>query len=209
MESKLKEAQIACIDKALIKSGISYIDIRLELTDHVAAILEQKDERFEHHLKGYILEHKKELKALNRKFIIIAMLRVYKQLFMNIVNPLSLLVTAIVFGAAYTLNIYFERTSTVLALVLTYTSICCLTMSLSGFSIIDAALNRKKQYSYSFGFRFIYLLLFYPTMQVFIHQDSLSDMMLMVYFISAITLSVAMYTTVRKFNKTYKLQYHG
>ena len=39
MESKLKEAQIACIDKALIKAGISYIDIRMELTDHVAAIL--------------------------------------------------------------------------------------------------------------------------------------------------------------------------
>jgi hypothetical protein len=206
---KLTEAQIALIDMALVKAGISYIDIRLELTDHVTAILEQKDERFEHHLKGYILEHKKELKALNRKFTVIAMLKIYKQLFISMLSPLSLLVTVIVFGAAYTLNIYFERTSTVLALVLTYTSICCLTMSLSGFSIIEAALNRKKQYSYSFGFRFIYLLLFYPTMQVFIHQDFLSNMMLMVYFTIAIALSFAMYTTVRKFNKKYKLQYHG
>jgi hypothetical protein len=206
---KLTEAQIALIDKALVKAGIRYVDVRMELTDHVAAILEQKDERFEHHLKGYILQHKKELKALNRKFIAIAMLKVYKQLFIRMLSPLFLLVTAIAFGAVYVINTVFERAVTILVLFLIYTGICCLIKSLSGFSMIDATFNRKKQYSYSFGFSFIYLLLFYPTLQVFINQDSLSDMILMVYFTIAIALSFAMYTTVRKFNKKYKLKYHG
>jgi hypothetical protein len=206
---KLTEAQIALIDKALVKAGIRYVDVRMELTDHVAAILEQKDERFEHHLKGYILQHKKELKALNRKFIAIAMLNVYKQLFIRMLSPLFLLVTAIAFGAVYVINTVFERAVTILVLFLIFTGICCLIKSLSGFSMIDATFNRKNQYSYSFGFSFIYLLLFYPTLQVFIHQDSLSDMMLMVYFTIAITFSFAMYTTVKKFNRKYKLQYHG
>jgi hypothetical protein len=206
---KLTEAQIALIDKALVKAGIRYVDVRMELTDHVAAILEQKDERFEHHLKGYILQHKKELKALNRKFIAIAMLKVYKQLFIRMLSPLFLLVTAIAFGVVYVINTVFERAVTILVLFLIFTGICCLIKSLSGFSMIDATFNRKKQYSYSFGFSFIYLLLFYPTLQVFINQDSLSDMILMVYFTIAITLSFAMYTTVRKFNKKYKLKYHG
>jgi hypothetical protein len=202
---KLTEAQIALIDKALVKAGIRYVDVRMELTDHVAAILEQKDERFEH----YILQHRKELKALNRKFIAIAMLKVYKQLFIRMLSPLFLLVTAIAFGAVYVINTVFERAVTILVLFLIYTGICCLIKSLSGFSMIDATFNRKKQYSYSFGFSFIYLLLFYPTLQVFINQDSLSDMILMVYFTIAITLSFAMYTTVRKFNKKYKLKYDG
>lgn len=209
MDTKLTTQQIQLIDKALIKAGINYIDIRIELTDHIAAALEQKDDRFEHHLKGYMLEHKGELKKLNLRFITIAMCKTYKQLFITMLKPLFLFITAMVFAAGYTINTFLGRESTVIALFLIYIGICCLITDFSGSSLFDATFNRKKQYSYSFGFTFIYMLLFYPTLYLFIHQDYCSNMLLVLCFTLAIALSTAMYVTVKQLNKKYKLQYNA
>lgn len=206
---KLTEEQIQLIDNAIIKAGISYIDIRMELTDHIAAALEQKDERFEHHLKGYILKHKSELKKINRRFILIAMGKTCKQLFINVLKPLYIIVAAATCVAGCTLNSFFGRPVTILTLFLIYTLICCLVTNLSGASLINATFNRKKQYSYSSGFSFIYVLLYYPTMQLFLHEEYFSDIMLVFCFTVAITLSLAMYVTARQFNKRHKLQYHA
>jgi len=205
---KLTEKQIALIDKALIKAGINYIDIRIELTDHIAVALEQKDERFEHHLKGYILQHKSELKKLNRRFIGIAMGKAYKQLFITMLKPLFLLITAAVFAIGYALNTFWGRANTILALFLIYMAICCLITSLSGANLFDATFNRKKQYSYSFGFSFIYVLMYCPTMYLFLHQEYCSDKWLVFCFTIVVALSLAMYVTAKKIGKKYKLQYH-
>jgi len=209
METKLTEKQIQLIDTALIKAGINYIDIRIELTDHIAAALEQKDERFEHHLKGYMLAHKRELKKLNIRFIIIAMGKAYKQLLITLLKPLLLVFTAVVFTTGYVINTFFGKAETILALYMVYIGICCLVTSKSGASLFDATFNRKKQYSYSFGFAFIYVLLFYPTMQLVFHEEYFNDTTLIPCFTAVIIFSLAMFITAKQFNKQYKLQYHG
>jgi len=206
---KLTEEQIQFIDKALIKVGINYIDIRIELTDHIAAALEQKDERFEHHLKGYMLAHKSELRKLNIRFIIIAMGKAYKQLLVTLLKPLFLVITAVIFTAASFMNTYFGKAETIMALYMIYIGICCLVTSLSGASLFDVTFNRKKQYSYSFGFAFIYVLLFYPAMQLLFHEEYFSDTTLILCFTAAIMFSLAMYITAKQFNKHYKLQYRA
>ena len=70
MESKLTEAQIGHIDKALKGIGIAYRDIRQEMTDHVATSLEDMEgDNFYLNLKHYMHVHKKELIATNYRFV--------------------------------------------------------------------------------------------------------------------------------------------
>lgn len=206
---KLTQEQVQYIDKALVKAGINYIDIRIELTDHIAAALEQKDERFEHHLKGYMLKHKSELKKTNLKFIIIAMVKAYKQLFANMLKPLFLVIIVGVFAAGYAINTFFGKANAILTLFLIYIGICCLVSGLSGSNFFDATFNRKKQYSHSFGFSLIYILLYCPTMYLFLHQEHCSNTIIVLCFTVAVVLSLAMYITAKQFNKKYKLQYHA
>jgi hypothetical protein len=207
MHMELSANQIQLIDKALIKAGINYIDIRIELTDHIAAALEQKDERFEHHLKGYMLEHKGELKKLNLRFIVIAMGKAYKQLFATMLKPLFLIITAVIFATGYAINAFFGRADTFLTMFLIFIGACCLITGLSGPYLFNALFNKSKQYSYGFGFTFIYMLLFYPTLYLFIHQEYFNNIIVVLCFTMAITLSLAMYVTVKQLNKKYKLQY--
>nr|WP_322625462.1 hypothetical protein [uncultured Flavobacterium sp.] len=60
---KLTVDQIQFIDAALRKAGMRYADIRMEMTDHVASILEETDGDFNQNFLVYLSRHKTELTA--------------------------------------------------------------------------------------------------------------------------------------------------
>jgi len=202
----LNATQIQLIDKALTKIGICYIDIRLELTDHIAAALEQKDDRFEHHLKGYMLEHKSALKKLNRKFIFIAACKAYKRFFSNIFTLWFVVPFALIFMAALAVNSNYGREDTIMALFYTYVAVSCILST----PIIYKSLRNRDQYSFGFGFSFINLLLFYPSIYMLrIEEDIAGDNVMMLYFTAIISVCIVMHATIRQFDKHYKLRYNG
>jgi len=110
---KLTKHQIQFIDKYLANSGVRYADIRFEMTDHIATMLESKEGDFYYNFKEYMLKHKKELLNSNSKFIRLAGRRATKILLTGLIKPATLVVFALVFVAAKILHQYLgEETFT-------------------------------------------------------------------------------------------------
>ena len=61
MPKKLTIEEVRYIDMALLKAGIRYADIRIEMTDHVASVLEEKDGDFHQNFSLYLSHHQTEL----------------------------------------------------------------------------------------------------------------------------------------------------
>lgn len=203
---KVTAEQIQLIDKALIKIGINYADIRYEMTDHIAADLEQKDDRFEHHLKGYMLQNKSELKRTNRRFIFIAMGGAYKKFFTNMLKPWSLVIFAAMFALGMLLIKSLGREDAVMALFYFFIAFSCLLST----PVIYKALTRKNQHSLDFGFSFINLIILYPTIYMVDYQTTIeNDIMVALYYAVVILISVIMHITMWQFNKQFKLRYNG
>lgn len=85
--AKLSPAQIQFIDDYLYNAGVYYIDIRYEMTDHVATALEVMEGTFEQNFFGYMASHKRELLASNKKFKSEAFSRACKAFWDNYKNP--------------------------------------------------------------------------------------------------------------------------
>ncbi|RYJ43900.1 hypothetical protein [Flavobacterium beibuense] len=98
---KLTDSEIKFIDNYLKTSGVEYLDIRYEMTDHVATALEEKEGDFYDEFKGYMVLHKKELLESNNKFSRIARNKAFKLLFDNLLSVKGLLITGTLFGLSF------------------------------------------------------------------------------------------------------------
>jgi cation transport ATPase len=106
---KLTKENIQFIDNYLQNSGVKYIDIRYEMTDHVATALEAMEGDFHDNFKEYMLQHKKELLNSNAKFIKAAGRRAVKILLKNMVKPVTIMAFILFFTTAEFLNHYFGK----------------------------------------------------------------------------------------------------
>ena len=68
----LTPEQLQFIDNYLKNSGVKYLDIRYEMTDHVATALENSEGDFYENFRLYMLDNKKSLLASNSRFSAIA-----------------------------------------------------------------------------------------------------------------------------------------
>lgn len=97
---KLTKENIQFIDAYLKNSNVEYLDIRIEMTDHVASEIEAKmvqgDVReFYEIFKSYMLEHKKGLLKNLKKFKWQATKKAFKQIFINSYQPKTLFLTGL------------------------------------------------------------------------------------------------------------------
>lgn len=95
---KLTGENIRFIDRYLKNSGVEFLDIRIEMTDHVACEIESRidegDERdFYIIFKEFMVLHKASLLADLKKFRKEADKKIYKKIFSNLYHPKTLLVT--------------------------------------------------------------------------------------------------------------------
>lgn len=200
---KLTQDNIKSIDAALGKIGIAYLDIRYELTDHVANVLEQKDGDFETELDAYIKENKKQLKRLNRKMFFSGMGKAYKELGLSLLKPLpivvSIAVSAVVLLALPTLG----QENLVVFLFLNF----CIITSVSCYLFLYRMFRHRKQYSAGIGYSFLVLALLYLSLFIMDWQEYLPGALVMAYYSAVAVCSVVMFTTAEKQYKRYKLRY--
>ncbi|AWH84464.1 hypothetical protein HYN59_04730 [Flavobacterium album] len=98
---RLTEEQIRFIDSYLKNAGVEYLDIRCEMTDHVAAALEEQEGEFMDNFKAYMLRHKKGLLASNRKFRRIAGRKAVLLLLRNLAGLRFLIMLATIISVTY------------------------------------------------------------------------------------------------------------
>jgi len=97
---KLSKEELEFIDNYLKNSGVEYIDVRLEMLDHVASAVEikMKEEQtdFYETFKAYMVVNKKELLRQTNTFAKESFKKVVKMIGKNLFHPLSLVITAAV-----------------------------------------------------------------------------------------------------------------
>jgi len=97
MDNKLTTQQIQFIDGRLKKAGIYFVDIRCEMTDHIASELETLDGDFYDNLREYIETHKKEITSQNRSYRKIARIKAARFFCKVLLKPAVLLPTLALF----------------------------------------------------------------------------------------------------------------
>lgn len=97
---KLDQEELEFIDNYLKNSGVEYIDVRLEMLDHVASAVETKmkteEAEFYETFKAYMMGNKKELLRQTNTFAKESFTKVVKMIGKNLFHPLSLIITAAV-----------------------------------------------------------------------------------------------------------------
>ncbi len=92
---KLDQHQLSFIDTYLKNSGIAYVDLRMEMLDHVATgVLETmngENTSFYEAFKSYMVVNKKELLKWNKKFRKVTDVKVLQALKTNLCTPISAL----------------------------------------------------------------------------------------------------------------------
>ncbi|KGO92689.1 hypothetical protein [Flavobacterium subsaxonicum] len=97
MHNKLTTQQIQFIDGQLKKAGIYFVDIRCEITDHIASELETLDGDFYDNLSEYLATHKKEITSQNRSYRKIARTKAARFFCKVLFKPVVLLPTLALF----------------------------------------------------------------------------------------------------------------
>ena len=104
---KLAKDQIRFIDTYLKNSGVKYLDIRHEMTDHVATALEVMDGDFDENFRQYMLANKKNLLESNRQFSRVAGQSAMQLIAGNLMRPRFLVMAFVLFCLIYSLSEVF------------------------------------------------------------------------------------------------------
>lgn len=203
---KATSHQIYCINEALKKIGVSYIDIRYEMTDHIATTLEEKVGDFEDNLSEYIITHKNELRKANRKFVFISMVNAYKKLLANMFTINFLALFVIIFINASLGRLFIERESVIRIMFIAFSAVVCI----SYFPGLYSVLKKRDSHSYSHGFSFLGLIMLYPSIFMMGWQREIADdTLVLLYYTAVLSISIIMNFTIKQFNTQYKLRYNG
>lgn len=98
---KLTADNIKFIDSYLTNSGIKYIDIRMEMTDHIATALEGMDGMFYDNFKKYMAANKSQFLSTNRKFANAAIGTALRSIGKEMLGPWFLVPLLLMFGVFY------------------------------------------------------------------------------------------------------------
>jgi hypothetical protein len=109
MKTKLTAEQINFIDSYLLNSGVRYIDIRFEMTDHVATALEEMDGDFYENFKKYMVLNKSGLLASNRRFKKLATAKAWRVMKTNFLSIPFWILALGIFSASFLLQGYLGK----------------------------------------------------------------------------------------------------
>ena len=98
---KLTADNIKFIDSYLRNSGVKYIDIRMEMVDHIATALEGVDGMFYDNFKMYMAANKGQFKSTNRKFSNAALGTAIKTIGLEMLGPWFLVPLLLMLGGLY------------------------------------------------------------------------------------------------------------
>lgn len=202
---KLTEIQIETIDASLKKMGIIYTDIRTEMTDHIASVLEESNGDFEQNLEDFIDAHRKKLRRQNTKLVMLAWVKSWKAMGLNILTVRFLATFVAIYSVTTGINMLMDRYSTVMLLFMIF---CVANSSVSLPSVIGI-LKKKDQYSIGEGIGILNLFVIFPgIIALKFVWDFSSDALVLLYFTTLISISLTLGHTVRMFKAQIKMKYH-
>lgn len=200
---KLTTEQIQAVNNALAGARIVHHDIRVELTDHVASVLEKQEGDFEHNLKGYILNNKKELLSLNYKFMRIGAVKGLKLLFSNLLSWKMLLV----FLGIVSLGKIIQQFAAPDDMGIFMFMIFVVCSGIGTYPAIANIFRKRESFSFDAGIAFVPTLVLYPSiiMQKWVPNPDF----LIVYYAFVGAFSVNIHFTVKGLYKKYLSLYHA
>lgn len=204
---KITESEIQQIDAALENEGINYTDIRLELTDHIAATLEREEGHgdFNHRLKGYMLNHKKDIRKMNFAFMRVAGVRSMKAFAANLFTLRLVLITMGLLAGAKFASLYLDNEDMV-SLMFNVFNAC---MVLSCYRPVMNMLRKKADYSFTHGFGFIPAILVFPSSYMMRWLQKMDVNYIIVYYTFISVIMLNMFFTTRKLFADHKNHYHA
>ena len=203
---KLTLQQIQSIETALGKAGVAYADIRYEMADHIAILLEEKGGNFEDELAEYIKVNKKHLKKLNRKMFFMAALGAYRKLGQTLVSPGFLAGLALLTLSAVLLSTRVEQELLIRVLFFIF----CIAGGGSSYLFLYRIFRYRRQYSGGVGFSFLTLVLLYLGIFMMDWRHYIgSTILIMLYYSFSVVCAAGMYITAERQYRQYKLKYEG
>lgn len=204
---KLTHEQIVAVDKALWDIGIKFLDIRIEMTDHAATALEEKEGSFDSNLKNYIFQNKTELQKNYSQFRMNASVKSLKLLVRNMVTLRFVAILAFVYALVFAEYNYegLDETSIVFLIVSTF--------GISGGYIYVGYIKFVKSYRlFSTAERLMAIvgslaLTMCIPLRIMVEKDAINNELILLYYAFVISLYIQTMLTYRFLNTFYKSRY--
>lgn len=200
--AKLTPKQIKFVDDFLYNAGVYYIDMRCEMTDHVATAIENMDGDFAQNFFAYMAVNKRELLAGNKKFKAGAMSRAVGMFWENYKNPWFITGIALITVASVLLGGRFGYDY-----VYGYFMIGHLVIY-AAFYVAWVYFWMVKRNRYSVVDRLLLVGWFVP--MLFRLENSIENDILRIVFVSLYSsIIIGLLVTIISVHKKYKLYYNG
>jgi hypothetical protein len=172
---KLSAKNIQFINNYLKNSGVEYVDIRQEMTDHVASALEEMDGDFSGNFTQYMHGNKSTLMQMNGSFTKAARNRAWAIMKANLLRPVFAIVAILLFIVAALATNYLPAVEVVDAARLLYVIVLvillgyycyCRLLAKNMYSVVDKLIAVSFLTSSCTNLQYVihnpvYLLLFY------------------------------------------------
>jgi hypothetical protein len=209
---KLSKEDIQFIDTYLENSEVVYVDIRMEMVDHVASDIEGRihvgDTReFYYIFKDYMVENKAQLLEDNKQFLKSADKKIGKALLKEFVNPLTLLIFLASCIGFYLLYLNFNKQT--FELFVSFIPLLCL----AGFALIYVVYYKVKNLKRFSGFERLGFLsgVFFQITNIFFMNYRVNDERTILWVIVGVSLTLAlmfmMFKAGTKLFKSYKSRF--
>ena len=203
---QVTDNQIKFIDQYLENSGVKYLDIRYEMTDHIAAALEEKEGAFYDEFQAYMAKNKTELLSSARKFSKAATLRAFKMLVKGFVKPQFYIVATVLFTVALLLSQRGYNDAVFTGFTILYFLLCGIIFSSYVHMVV---INKKPEWSGVNRFHYAAALTVYILFLVVKPQNMfIGDIYLFLYYAVIISFVIMIITSYLKLRKTYKLRFN-
>jgi hypothetical protein len=203
---KLSKDQILFIDKALADAGFMYHDIRYEVTDHIAAALEQQEGDFNTAFTSYVAVHGSELFKIERQFVKIAMRKTIIALCKNLLRPWAIISVAAITTLGMYAHNFYERADVADMLQQIFYAVLITTLMLPVYKYF-AGKPVYTAVAKAAGTLGLVVCIGFPSLRL--HRLLRNSDLLFTYHGLLITVAIALLITVVKLERTYKLRYHG
>ncbi len=199
---KLNQQQIEFIDNYLENAGIRHVDIRIEMTDHIASELENVDSDFGESFSRYMIANKDWLLKQNEDFREIARENAYGYIRQCMAHPFAIFV-----GIVALIGILFLPSYTAPEkLAAQYNIAYCMGVALLFLTIVYYRVFGK--YSYSVTDRLLWMALILGGL-INSYRIIENYYILLVFFSTGIYMSIvlvmAFYKTLRFYSIKYKM----
>ena len=198
----LEKANIEFIDKYLKNSGVEFVDIRLEMLDHVATALEVKMKKeklsFYDAFKAYMLLHKKELLNSATSYRWRVDKKVLKKLAQNLLHPYIFAAMALIAILQFVLDVpLLERAYVIPSVVF-----------LSIFFLVPYVINRKFKISFlNRLFWVAWLFNYFIVNQIYLSEFIRNSDYTILVYTSIIWINLSLVKTSFDLSKYYRTQY--